>query len=143
MYNCVYNIAMLFKKRISNIKKLGIDFTRAAEIFVGPTFTWEDSRFGYGEQRWITMGLYGSLVVVLVAHTETEEDMSSQSEKQIKTNRRSSSAISDDAPKVTQAMLDNARFRVGLKDAPRKQRVNIMLDTAQIKKNIPRAGGST
>ena len=58
--------------------------------------------------------------------------MSSQSEKQIKTNRRSSSTISDDAPKVTQAMLDGARFRVGLKDAPRKQRVNIMLDTAVV-----------
>jgi len=58
--------------------------------------------------------------------------MSSQSEKQIKKNRRSSSAISDDAPKVTQAMLDAARFRVGLKDAPRKQRVNIMLDTAVV-----------
>ena len=58
--------------------------------------------------------------------------MSSQSEKQIKTNRRSSSTISDDAPKVTQTMLDGARFRVGLKDAPRKQRVNIMLDTAVV-----------
>lgn len=58
--------------------------------------------------------------------------MSSQSEKQIKTNRRSSSAISDDAPKVTQVMLDNARFRVDLKDTPRKQRVNIMLDTGVV-----------
>jgi len=27
------------KKRISNIKKHGIDFARAAEIFAGPTFT--------------------------------------------------------------------------------------------------------
>lgn len=58
--------------------------------------------------------------------------MSSQSAKQTKTNRRSSSAISDDAPTVTQEMLDGARFRIGLKDAPRKQRVNIMLDTAVI-----------
>ena len=58
--------------------------------------------------------------------------MSSQSAKQIKTNRRSSLVISEDAPKVTQAMLDGARFRVGLKDAPRKQRVNIMLDTGVI-----------
>jgi uncharacterized protein (DUF4415 family) len=58
--------------------------------------------------------------------------MSSQSVKQIKTNRRSSSALSDEAPKVTQAMLDKARFRVGLQDVPRKQRVNIMLDTGVI-----------
>lgn len=79
VYNYVYICAMLFtwdeKKRISNIKKHGIDFARAAEIFAGPTFTWEDSRFDYGEQRWTTMGLCGSLVVVLVAHTETEEEI--------------------------------------------------------------------
>jgi uncharacterized DUF497 family protein len=63
------------KKRQSNIKKHGVDFTSAAEVFSGPTFTWEDSRFDYGEQRWITMGLLGSLVVVLVVHTETEEEI--------------------------------------------------------------------
>lgn len=66
--------------------------------------------------------------------------MSSQSAKQTKTNKRSSSAISDDAPKVTQAMLDGARFRVGLKDAPRKQRVNIMLDTGIIAAFKAKAG---
>lgn len=79
VYNYVYICAMLFtwdeKKRTSNIKRHGIDFARAAEIFAGPTFTWEDSRFDYGEQRWTTMGLCGSLVVVLVAHTETEEEI--------------------------------------------------------------------
>ncbi|MFN3981394.1 MAG: BrnA antitoxin family protein [Caldilinea sp.] len=35
----------------------------------------------------------------------------------------------DDYPKVTQADLDRATFRVDLKSAPRKQRVTIMLDT--------------
>jgi uncharacterized protein (DUF4415 family) len=66
--------------------------------------------------------------------------MSSQSAKPIKTNKRSSSAISEDAPKVTQAMLDTAHFRVGLKDAPRKQRVNIMLDTGVIAAFKAKAG---
>ena len=47
-------------------------------------------------------------------------------------NRKSSSKISDDAPIVTQADIDRARFRVNLQDAPRKQRVNIMLDTGGI-----------
>ena len=47
-------------------------------------------------------------------------------------NKKSSSKTSDDAPIVTQADLDRARFRVNLKDAPRKQRVNIMLDTGVI-----------
>jgi hypothetical protein len=63
------------KKRQVNLKKHGIDFTCAAAIFSGPTFTWEDDRFDYGEQRWITMGLIESLVVVVVAHTETEEEI--------------------------------------------------------------------
>ena len=38
----------------------------------------------------------------------------------------------DDFPAVTQADLDRATFRVGLKPAPRKQRVTIMLDTGLI-----------
>jgi len=79
VYKYVYNYAMLFtwdeKKRLRNLKKHGIDLTCAADIFSGPTFTWEDSRFDYGEQRWITMGLLGSQIVVLVVHTETEEEI--------------------------------------------------------------------
>jgi uncharacterized protein (DUF4415 family) len=47
-------------------------------------------------------------------------------------NKKSSSKISDDAPIVTQADIDRARFRVNLQDAPRKQRINIMLDTGVI-----------
>jgi uncharacterized protein (DUF4415 family) len=37
-------------------------------------------------------------------------------------------------------MLDTARFRIGLKDAPRKQRVNIMLDTGVIEAFKAKAG---
>jgi uncharacterized protein (DUF4415 family) len=47
---------------------------------------------------------------------------------------------SDEAPIITQADLDRARFRVGLKDAPRKQRINIMLDTGVIAWFKERAG---
>mgnify|MGYP003378839885 CR=1 FL=1 len=35
-------------------------------------------------------------------------------------------------PEITQNDLDRANFRVGLKPAPRKQRVTIMLDTGLI-----------
>ena len=38
----------------------------------------------------------------------------------------------DEYPEVTQADLDRAKFRVGLKPAPRKQRVTILLDTGLI-----------
>jgi len=40
--------------------------------------------------------------------------------------------IFDDAHVVTQADLDRARFRINLQDVPRKQRVNIMLDSGVI-----------
>lgn len=47
-------------------------------------------------------------------------------------NKPSSSPTTDERdeyPKVTQADLDRAKFRVGLKPAPRKRRVTILLDT--------------
>lgn len=46
----------------------------------------------------------------------------------------------DDYPKVTQADLDRATFRVGLKPAPRKQRVTIMLDTGLVEYFKAQAG---
>jgi uncharacterized protein (DUF4415 family) len=58
-------------------------------------------------------------------------------------NNCSSSPTSDDRdeyPKVTQADIDRARFRVGLKPAPRKQRVTILLDTGLIEYFKAKAG---
>jgi uncharacterized protein (DUF4415 family) len=56
---------------------------------------------------------------------------------------KSSSRISeelDEVQELSQADLDTARFRINLQDAPRKQRVNIMLDTAIIACFKARAG---
>ena len=47
----------------------------------------------------------------------------------------------DEYPKVTQADLDRATFRVGLEPAPRKQRVTILLDTVLIEYFRAKAGG--
>jgi uncharacterized protein (DUF4415 family) len=58
-------------------------------------------------------------------------------------NTHSSSPTSDESdeyPKVTQADLDRATFRVGLKPAPRKQRVTILLDTGLIEYFKAKAG---
>ena len=46
----------------------------------------------------------------------------------------------DEYPKVTQADIDRATFRVGLKPAPRKQRVTILLDTGLIEYFKAKAG---
>jgi uncharacterized protein len=78
MYKYVYDLPMRFTwhevKRKANIKKHGIDFADAYKVFAGPTFTFEDTRFDYGEQRWITIGLC-NLSVVVIAHTETEDEI--------------------------------------------------------------------
>ena len=38
--------------------------------FEGPTFTYEDDRFDYGEERFVTLGLLRGIVMSIV-HTET------------------------------------------------------------------------
>ena len=59
-------------KRQANLKNHGVDFADAERVFAGPTFTFEDDREDYGEQRWVTLGLLGLKVIVIV-HTETAE----------------------------------------------------------------------
>jgi hypothetical protein len=57
------------EKRRANIIHHGFDFMDAKETFKGFTFTFEDDRFDYGEERFITLGLLKGTVVV-IAHTE-------------------------------------------------------------------------
>ena len=61
-------------KRKSNISRHGFDFVDAEKVFSGVTFTFEDKRFAYGEQRFITIGMLNDLIVV-IAHTEIEEEI--------------------------------------------------------------------
>ena len=58
------------RKRRSNLRDHGFDFRDAPRVFEGPTFTFEDERFAYVEQRFMTLGFIGGLVVSIV-HTET------------------------------------------------------------------------
>jgi uncharacterized DUF497 family protein len=39
----------------TNLKDHGFDFADAGEVFAGPTFTFEDDRFHYAEQRFVTL----------------------------------------------------------------------------------------
>jgi len=57
------------EKRRANIIKHGFDFVDTKEVFEGFTFTLEDDRLDYGEERFITLGLLNGTVVV-IAHTE-------------------------------------------------------------------------
>jgi hypothetical protein len=61
-------------KRQATLRKRGLDFADAELVFAGPTFTFEDDREDYGEQRWVSLGLLRGIVVVIV-HTETEDEI--------------------------------------------------------------------
>jgi uncharacterized DUF497 family protein len=57
-------------KRQSNLTDHGLDFVDASRVFEGLTYTFEDDRFSYGEERFVTLGLLDGMVVSIV-HTET------------------------------------------------------------------------
>ena len=61
-------------KRQATRKRRGLDFADAEQVFAGSTFTFEDDRKDYGEQRWVTLGLLRDKVVVIV-HTEREDEI--------------------------------------------------------------------
>ena len=56
------------RKSEANFLKHGLSFDDAHKVFDGPGLTFEDTRFAYGEERYITFGhLDGRLVAI--AHT--------------------------------------------------------------------------
>ncbi len=59
-------------KRITNIRKHGIDFADVTIVFEGDIVTFEDDRFNYGEQRFVTLGWLQGRVIAVV-HTNREE----------------------------------------------------------------------
>lgn len=61
-------------KRVANLEKHGIDFLDVPLVFEGVTFTFEDDRFSYDEQRFVTLGLLAGIPVSVV-HTESESEI--------------------------------------------------------------------
>ena len=57
-------------KRKLNIEQHGFDFADAQRVFEGPTYTFEDDRFDYAEQRFVTLSILDEFVVSIV-HTES------------------------------------------------------------------------
>lgn len=72
-YNKNMKIVWHEEKRQVNLNKHGLDFAQANKVFAGATFTFEDNRFDYGEQRFVTIGLLDDIVVIV--HTETAEEI--------------------------------------------------------------------
>ena len=61
-------------KRQANLRKHRIDFADLPILFNGYTVTVQDTRFSYGESRFITIGLIKGQALV-VAHTERVDNI--------------------------------------------------------------------
>lgn len=61
-------------KKKSNLTKHGLDFDEAKRVIEsGNTVTFEDNRYDYDEQRFITLGnLDGSIVVIVTTESDSE-----------------------------------------------------------------------
>ena len=60
-------------KQASNLNKHGFNLKDASKVIEsGQTVTFEDRRFEYGEERFVTLGPFGNLLVVIVT-AETED----------------------------------------------------------------------
>ena len=62
------------RKRTLNLKDHGLDFVDAQSVFETATYTYEDDRLSYGEQRFITLGLLAG-IPVSIAHTENDHEI--------------------------------------------------------------------
>lgn len=61
-------------KRQENLRKHGLDFKDAPELFLNPRLVKLDTRFDYGEERWVTIGIIKDRIVVVVyAEDDTNE----------------------------------------------------------------------
>ena len=60
------------EKKASNLKKHGLDFDDARSVIESDqAVTFEDRRFDYGENRYLTLGLLrGTVVIIATAETD-------------------------------------------------------------------------
>jgi uncharacterized DUF497 family protein len=61
-------------KRERTLRERNLDFRDAPKVFAGPRLTFEDIRFDYPEQRYITVGLLDRRMVILVWTPKEETD---------------------------------------------------------------------
>ena len=61
-------------KRNANFRSHGLDFVDAPQVFEGVTYTFEDDRMSYAEQRFVTLGLLSGVPVSIV-HSEDKHEI--------------------------------------------------------------------
>lgn len=60
------------EKNKANQRKHRISFEEAAEIFCYPMYELVDTRFDYGEERFIAIGRNNQMLILTVVYTERE-----------------------------------------------------------------------
>ena len=74
IYSPIMEFTWSERKRALNLKQHKLDFIDAPQVFEGVTYTFEDDRFSYREQRFVTLGLLVGIPVSIV-HTESEHEI--------------------------------------------------------------------
>ena len=62
------------KKNRENIRKHGLDFAGAWQVFQNPLFVKPDERDDYGEARWSGIGMMSNGIVVVLLFTEKQHE---------------------------------------------------------------------
>lgn len=62
------------RKATANLRKHGVTFTDAAAVFRDPHCRTIQDRFENGEYRWQTIGYSRGVILLLVAHTCSDEN---------------------------------------------------------------------
>jgi uncharacterized DUF497 family protein len=84
------------QKASSNLAKHGVAFPQAASVFLDPlAATVPDDEHGEDERRWVTLGLSGAGVLVVVIHTYDEVEERSAVVRIISARRAAPSEMRD------------------------------------------------
>jgi len=62
------------KKNRENLRKHGLDFADAWQLFQHPVFVKLDDREDYGEDRWIGIGMMSNGIAVVFIFTEKDKE---------------------------------------------------------------------
>ncbi|HYS66934.1 MAG TPA: BrnT family toxin [Paraburkholderia sp.] len=73
-YRCCVRFEWDEAKNQINIRKHGIDFTDAIDVFNHPVLAALDQRNDYGEERWVALGWMAAIVGVVV-YVERDMDV--------------------------------------------------------------------
>jgi uncharacterized protein (DUF4415 family) len=132
------------RKRAINLREHGLDFVDAVRVFEGLTFTYEDDRLAYGEQRFVTLGFWPVYRCPLLTRSRPMKSASSPSAKQAPAKRSAASPKSrtdwprlmsaekarptQEHPEFEPSRIVRGIVRRGLQPVPAKELISLRID---------------